>query len=124
MNEIRCWWEPIRPVIGGRWIPYTAAQVAARRLGRLVCVVVGTGIGMLPPMPPIAGLPRVPEGVIPLPPAPYVPAWLPTWLGGALGDGYPAGANAVAMPEPGCMLVFALAVGLTIRLARFPAKKS
>ena len=63
-----CWTVPAAWVKGGRWIPYSAQQVALRRAARLVCVFLGLGApgGLLPG-------PIGPE-FFPLPPP--APAWV------------------------------------------------
>jgi hypothetical protein len=38
----RTLWRRVIPPVGGAWIPYTAAQVAARRAAQMVAVVVCT----------------------------------------------------------------------------------
>lgn len=44
-GKVVCWWAPAVAVPGGKWIPYSAAQVVLRRAARLVCVVIGMGTG-------------------------------------------------------------------------------
>lgn len=76
---IRCHWTTIlrRPAWSakGPWIPFTAAQVAARkaswRVAVLVCSIVG-GSTSLPDLPPQHYIPR-------LPPAPVMLIPDPTW---------------------------------------------
>ena len=46
---VRCWWQAAQPATHARWIPYTAAQVAAHRAGRLVCKVLWLSLAFLPP---------------------------------------------------------------------------
>lgn len=102
-----CWLTP-RPVPAiwarvGRWIPYTASQVAARRAARaamvLVCVTVpavGGGLALLPDRPATRDLPSVAR----MPPAPVIrlpraPIWRDT--------GLPV--HPVDVPEPASVLV-------------------
>jgi hypothetical protein len=54
--KVVCWPMPAAAVPGGRWIPYSATQVALRRAARLVCVVVGFDVGgaaLAPPALPL-----------------------------------------------------------------------
>ena len=60
-------WRRVVPPVGTRWIPYTAAQVTARRAAQMVavcvCVTVPGGVGEPPrpvPVPPPSGLELVP----------------------------------------------------------------
>lgn len=44
-GRVVCWWAPATAVPGGKWIPFSAKQVALRRAARLVCAVIGFGSG-------------------------------------------------------------------------------
>lgn len=45
---VACWRTIPRQVSGGgRWIPYSAQQVALRRAARLTCVMIGLGGGVV-----------------------------------------------------------------------------
>ena len=84
------------PPIGGKWIPYTAAEVAARRAAQMVVCVVCTAI---PPAP--AEAPPMPPPAITGPPLVLVPGTTPGTV-----PGY------VATPEPGSAAI--LLVGLAL----------
>jgi hypothetical protein len=119
----RCITRAARWVPGGRWIPYTAAQVAARRAARIVCWSVVTlagpsapggaiGTQWLPPLP-------VERPLAELLPSPAVGAWGPAM------DVLPMGAfgapnitshpEPTSTPEPGTLDV--LAVGAVALIA-------
>ena len=113
---IHCW-PTSRPVPAiwariGKWIPYTATQVAARRLARralfasrLICVVVPTVVGG-GAVAGILALPQRPahttDAPAPLPPL----AWHPS-------DPVPR-----PVPEPSSMLMLATAVWAFWRVRR------
>ena len=84
------------PPIGGKWIPYTAAEVAARRAAQMVVCVVCTAI---PPAP--AEAPPMPPPAITGPPLVLVPGTTPGTV-----PGY------VATPEPGSAAI--LLAGLAL----------
>lgn len=84
------------PPIGGKWIPYTAAEVAARRAAQMVPVVVCC----LVPVP--AEAPPMPPPAITGPPLVLVPP--------RVGHRVGPGDNPIHTPEPASALV--LAVGL------------
>jgi hypothetical protein len=94
MTCITVWRRVIGPV-GGAWIPFTAAQVAARRAAQMVAVTVCASL----PSPAVAPMP-----------APAPDAW---WR--APVDLIPARAASPApvaqsIPEPGSALVLGVAV--------------
>ena len=78
--------------IGGAWIPYSAAQVAARRAAQIVAITVCTSV-------------PVPAGA-PLPPLPHVPTWQPVLLAPRVYVPFPVH----QVPEPASALVLAVAV--------------
>ena len=84
------------PPIGGKWIPYTAAQVAARRAAQMVVCVVCTAI---PPAP--AEAPPMPPPAITGPPLVLVPGTTPGTV-----PGY------VATPEPGSAAILLASLAL------------
>lgn len=69
------------PAIGGKWIPFTAAQVAARRAAQMVAIVVCTSIpiGGANSLPPLPNNP--PQAAVSLSPFPQYPNLerIPTW---------------------------------------------
>lgn len=91
------------PPIGGKWIPYTAAQVAARRAAQMVACVVCTA---LPPTPAAAPspVPPAPLQEIVGPPLDLVPLRMPF-------------APVVDVPEPssGVLLVVGLVLLWKVR---------
>jgi hypothetical protein len=89
----RTLWRRVIPATGGAWIPYTAAQVAARRAAQMVAVVVCTTV----PSPADA-------------PAPCdctAPAWQPPPL--LVPHAVPHAA-VVDVPEPASALLLAVAL--------------
>jgi hypothetical protein len=83
---IRCWTIPAHWIPGGKWIPYSAAQVIARRAARIVCVGVPMALAPVPAFvaPPMVDYPPV---------AAFWPPVAPGWGGY---DGY--------MPIPGLVV--------------------
>ena len=60
MTWIKCHWSAPHWITGGRWIAYTAQQVATRRAARLVCtlVVMGGAGGSVGPSPALPAMPQ------------------------------------------------------------------
>ena len=86
----------------GRWVAYTAAQVAARRQARMVAVVVCSvavgGVGYQAAQHAPAGWLGIPE------PPPAIHAPVPLWRGMPPGPTWRATGepvHAVSVPEPG-----------------------
>lgn len=110
---IRCFavWRRVIPATGGAWIPYTAAQVVARRAAQMVLVIVCTSV----PVPPGPDRPRLPSVDHP-PPAVWHPPPGPVWYlppptpwhppHGVPGYAPPA----QNIPEPGTAVLFAVAL--------------
>lgn len=92
---IRCatLWRRVVPPVGGRWIAYSAAQVAARRAAQMVLVVTCNAV----PTPAATPAPERPWTWEPVLLAPR--AWLPA------GD-------AVATPEPSAWALLLVALAL------------
>jgi hypothetical protein len=109
--RVICWWTPAVAVPGGRFIPYTAAQVALRRAARLVCIVVGGMGDSVPAVIPPDYLPSQPF----VPIAFYVPPEFPEFFvpEAPLGAQPEAFANVppASVPEPSTLAVLAFAVG-------------
>lgn len=93
MNPCRTLWRRVVPPTGGRWIPYSPAQVAARRAAQMVLVTTCTTV------PTPAATPGLP--------APW--AWEPLLL---VPRPWAAAGDAVATPEPGGWAVLLAALVL------------
>jgi hypothetical protein len=116
-------------VPGGRWIPYSTAQVAARRASWLVCWAVPLILAgpAVPPVfvapPPIAWPPPGAWGP-PLPglDLPWPPAFIPAGSGlAARGAGAADAADAAGFtdtPEPGTLAVLGAALAALALLRR------
>lgn len=108
--------------IGGKWIPYTAAQVAARRAAQMVVVTVCAAA----PLPAAAPAPAAGHAPHRAPPAlAAVPAHLlsPLSLSGPVLELVPDRAPAprverLNIPEPPTALLFAGAVALLVVVRR------
>jgi hypothetical protein len=72
---IRCWYEPLRYVPGGKWIAYTGAQVIARRAARIGMRLVCVGVPVFGAFVPPAAW--APAPAFYGPPAPYAPEYWP-----------------------------------------------
>ena len=120
---IVCAVRAARYVPGGRWIPYSAAAVAARRASWLVCWAVPLILAgpAVPPVfvapPPIAWPPPGAWGP-PLPglDLPWPPAFIPA--GSGVAPGASRAAIAVDTPEPGGLAVFGAALAALALLRR------
>ena len=89
--------------IGGAWIPYTAAQVAARRALQIVAITVCISV----PVPSGGALPPLPH----LPPSlPHTPIWQPLETVPRVYTPIPV----YQVPEPTSALVLAVALAALV----------
>lgn len=107
ITTCRTIWRRVAGPIGGAWIPYTAAQVTARRLAQMVAVVICTTVPG-PTQPPCPHCPP-PEWAAPQPIA-FDP-WRVTPLAWPGADLPPT-----PIPEPGTAAL--LLVGIVALLVR------
>ena len=119
---VRCWWQAAQSATHARWIPYTAAQVAAHRAGRLVCKVLWLSLAFLPPNATVPSA-RLVTGATPrqaiadIPPVAWVPGapWIPAtpWSAPRAVSPYvfaPHASPARDVPEPSSLVLLGLGV--------------
>lgn len=96
-------WRRVIPPVGGAWIPFTAAQVAARRAAQMVLVTVCTSLPPTPASPPLA------------PPWPAPEPWRePLLLAPQSVAESGGGSGAIATPEPATRLLLAVGIAFLV----------